>query len=216
MRCCRLEDYSNHFDEQKAIDDLNDYRQNGVKRSSRPLFTLIEHISISDLSLLDIGGGVGVIVFELLKRGISSVSFNDISPPYVHQFQKELERLKVEQKVDSRIGDFTDIHTSFDMADIVTLDKVICCYPDYKSLVAHSSAKARRWYLINIPRNNWWVFLSMRFDYYWQWCTRGSAFLTYLHPVKGIEEQLTGMGFKKVKENKQREWVALLFERESA
>jgi hypothetical protein len=59
MRCCCIEDYSSHFDDQKAIDDLIDYHQNGIKHSSQPLFSVIEHISFQDLLLLDIGGGVG-------------------------------------------------------------------------------------------------------------------------------------------------------------
>ena len=36
-------------------------------------------------------------------------------------------------------------------ADVVVLDKVICCYPDMPALVQASAAKARRLYAIVVP-----------------------------------------------------------------
>ena len=81
-------------------------------------------------------------------------------------------------------------------------------------LVVHSSAKAKKWYVINLPRNIWWVYLLMRMDYYWQKLTTGKAFLTYFHPIGKIEALLVQTGFKKVQTRKQREWIAILFERD--
>ncbi|NND33192.1 MAG: hypothetical protein HKN76_11430 [Saprospiraceae bacterium] len=214
MHCCRTQDYSDLFDSQKALADLNDYRKNGVKKSSRPLFVVIDQLPLQGQTLLDIGGGIGAVVFELFAKGIRYAEINDISAAYIKQFREESVRQEVVAKSRSFIGDFTSVHRDIAEADLITLDKVICCYPDYRSLVQLSSAKARRWYAINLPRNAWWVYILMRIDYYWQKMVRGKAFLTYFHPLSEIETQLAQAGFRKIKQKTQNEWVALLFERD--
>ena len=42
-------------------------------------------------------------------------------------------------------------------ATIVTLDRVICCYPDMERLVRTSAEKARRLYGAVYPRERWWA-----------------------------------------------------------
>lgn len=213
MHCCHADDYAGLFDHQKAMEDLNDYRDHGVKKSSQPLFDVLEKIPVKDLTLLDVGGGIGAVIFEMFKRGIRYAVLNDISAAYVTQFRNESLRQNVARKSTSQIGDFTSVHKDIEDADLVTLDKVICCYSDYRSLVQLSSSKARKWYAINLPRNTWWVYALLRLDYYWQKLTIGKAFLTYFHPIHKIESLLLEAGFHKVRERKQNEWVAILFQR---
>ena len=42
-------------------------------------------------------------------------------------------------------------------AGIVTLDRVICCYPDMRALVGRSAAKAGKLYGAVYPRDRWWL-----------------------------------------------------------
>ncbi len=42
------------------------------------------------------------------------------------------------------LGDFVEVAGSIQPADIVTLDRVICCYPDVERLVGLSSQRATR------------------------------------------------------------------------
>jgi hypothetical protein len=54
-------------------------------------------------------------------------------------------------------GDFTEVADSVEPATVVTLDKVICCYPDMVTLVRASARKATALYAIVVPRDTAWV-----------------------------------------------------------
>jgi magnesium-protoporphyrin O-methyltransferase len=201
------------FDASKAHEDLNDYLRTGYKHSSRPLFKLLDGLDVDGCSLLDVGGGIGAIAFELFKRGLAHAVHNDIAPAYVQTFLAEASRRKLLDHVTSYEGDFTMLHHNIPNADIVTLDKVICCYPEYEDLVRQSSAKAGRWYVINLPREHWLVRIGMRIDFYLTKWRTGKAFPTYFHPVSKIVEYLERTGFRKSGQVFQREWTALIFQR---
>jgi 2-polyprenyl-3-methyl-5-hydroxy-6-metoxy-1,4-benzoquinol methylase len=201
------------FDAAKASQDLDDYLRTGYKKSSRPLFRLLDKLAVGGLNLLDIGGGIGAIPFELFNRGLARATHYDISPAYVQTFLAEASRRGLVDKVTSVEGDFTTLHENVPDADIVTLDKVICCYPDFESLVRHSSEKAGHWYVISLPREHWLVRIGMLIDYWLQKWRTGKAFRTYFHPVSKIIDQLERTGFRRREQVFQREWTALLFER---
>jgi hypothetical protein len=42
-------------------------------------------------------------------------------------------------------------------ADIVTLDRVVCCYPDLEALVDASATRARTYYALVSPRDHAWM-----------------------------------------------------------
>src|SRR4029079_17812820 len=42
-------------------------------------------------------------------------------------------------------------------ADIVALDRVVCCYADMAALVSLSAARARGPYGLVYPRDTWWI-----------------------------------------------------------
>jgi len=52
-------------------------------------------------------------------------------------------------------GNFLDLVPTVAEADIVTLDRVICCYPDAPALVGLSAARARHLYGVVYPQYGW-------------------------------------------------------------
>lgn len=57
------------------------------------------------------------------------------------------------ERVEYRRGDFIDLAPEIPQVDVVTLDKVICCYPAMEALVERSAARAARLYAAVYPRN---------------------------------------------------------------
>jgi magnesium-protoporphyrin O-methyltransferase len=112
---------------------------------------------VEGLSLLDIGGGIGAISFELLKSGITAATEVDASPAFVTSARAEAAREGVADRVDCRAGDFVALAADLPAAGIVTLDRVICCYPDMDALVGQSASKAARLYGAVYPRDTWWT-----------------------------------------------------------
>jgi magnesium-protoporphyrin O-methyltransferase len=71
--------------------------------------------------------------------------------------QSEAERIGVRDRISYFHGDFVELDDRIPSADIVTLDRVICCYDDMYALVEKSSSKAKRFYALIYPRDIWWM-----------------------------------------------------------
>ncbi|UCC73007.1 MAG: methyltransferase domain-containing protein [Gemmatimonadota bacterium] len=78
-------------------------------------------------TLLDIGGGVGVIQHELLDAGARGATGVEAVPRYLAAARGEAERRGHAERVDLVLGDFVELAGAIEPADMVTLDRVICC-----------------------------------------------------------------------------------------
>ena len=162
MPCCRGQNYDRLFGARTARKELRAYRKRGPRGATARLLNLLRAARPDHPSLLDIGGGVGVIPQELLKTGASQVTSVDASAAYC----ATIEDIAREQGNAGRWvaidGDFVERAVDVPPADVVTLDKVICCYPDMPALVSESAQKAKRLYGIVVPRDDWWMRLAAK------------------------------------------------------
>ena len=79
------------------------------------------------------------------------------------------------------------------LADVVTLDRVICCYPDMEQLVAASASHARHLYGAVFPRERWFLEIFLALGNLVR-RMRGNAFRTYVHPIRAIDAALQRQG----------------------
>lgn len=210
MNCCCQASYDNVFDVKRAKKELETYRQKGVKKNTAPLLRGLKGLPIEGSSLLDIGGGAGIITFELLKKGLKKSTQIDISHAYVCVINEEIERLSIPNFSASQ-GDFVENHQDIDTVDLVTLDKVICCYEDYRALVQKSTSLCHRWYAISIPKDNIWVKMTHRLANWflrWRW-----GFDSFIHPVEKINALVEEAGFTKISESRRLQWLYVVYER---
>jgi hypothetical protein len=74
MDSCGCDDYATPIDTGTAQADRASYRAKGPDRTTRMLLDMIEANTEDRATLLDVGGGIGVIDHELLRtRSITSV-----------------------------------------------------------------------------------------------------------------------------------------------
>jgi magnesium-protoporphyrin O-methyltransferase len=90
-----------------------------------------------------------------LRAGISSATNVEASTAYVEVSKEEAERQGYADRVSYQHGNFIDVAPAVADADIVTLDRVICCYPDAQALVSLSAARARHLYGVVYPQYGW-------------------------------------------------------------
>lgn len=154
--CCSI-DYDAHFNADEARRDLLQYRANGAEGSTRRLIDALVAEGIESATLLDIGGGVGVVQLELLKAGVASSVDVDASAPYLSVAETEAVVHGFADRTAYRHGDFVSLADEVEPADVVTLDHVICCYADVRSLVTYSARRARRLYGLVYPVDRWWT-----------------------------------------------------------
>jgi predicted methyltransferase len=104
-------------------------------------------------TVLDIGGGVGVVGYELLDAGAASVTNVEASAAYLAASREESARRGLVGRVTLQLGDFTELVGSIPPADIVTLDRVLNVYPDWEQLGSMAAERARRVLGIIVPRD---------------------------------------------------------------
>ena len=107
--------------------------------------------------LLDVGSGVGGLSFELLDRGAERVIAVDASPAYLAAAAQEATRRDRLGVVEFMHGDFVDVGPQIPSATIVTLDRVICCYPSFEPLLNEALRHAEHAFAYSYPRDMWYV-----------------------------------------------------------
>jgi len=81
-------------------------------------------------------------------------------------------------------------------SDIVTLDRVICCYPDMEALVRLSVARASKLYGVVYPRDAWWMKIAIPIGNFILWAMRNS-FRAFVHPTKEVETIVRSNGLER-------------------
>ena len=130
------------FSEKRAAEDLAQYRTKGLGSTARLLLAGIAKAGQPHGRLLDVGSGIGALTFELLERGLTEATGVDLSSAYVAAASEEAARRGRTASVRFVHGDFVAIASQLVAADIVTLDRVICCYPEYERLLDESARHA--------------------------------------------------------------------------
>jgi SAM-dependent methyltransferase len=156
MSCAQCQGIQSMFADRMARRDLRRYRRKGPPRTTRILLDALKREGVEESTLLDIGGGVGAISNDLLEAGASSATVVDASPAYLRVAEEEAARQGHRVRIAYRAGDFVEMAKGIAPADVVTLDRVICCYDDMEALVTASAAKAERLYGLVYPRDTWW------------------------------------------------------------
>ena len=114
----------------------------------------LQERGIERASVLEIGGGVGELHVELLRRGASHVTNLEISTGYDAQATQLLESTGLSQRVTRRLLDIAVSPGEVEPADIVVLHRVVCCYPDYARLLSAAGSHARRLLVFSHPPRN--------------------------------------------------------------
>ena len=196
MDCCQCQGIETVFDRKKADKELKQYRKDGPRKTTRLLLDALKSEGIEGMTLLDIGGGIGVVQHELLAAGASSATNVDAATAYIAAAKEEAERQGHADRVSHQYGNFVDLAPDIPPADIVTLDRVICCYHDMRSLVGLSAERARRLYGVVYPRDTWWMKAGMRVWNLMQWISR-SRFRAFVHPTEAVEAILREAGLER-------------------
>ncbi len=212
MDCCQCQGIEELFDEKNVSRELNLYRAKGADRTTRMLIEALIAYGIQDFSLLDIGGGVGAIQHALLAAGVQEAADVDASQAYLNAARGEAQRRGLAERIRFQHANFVEIAAQIPPADIVTLDRVICCYPDMEQLVSLSAARARKLYGLVYPRDAWWVKIGFSLINF-LFRLRKHPFQTYRHPTWAVDDIVTNLGFKPLFYGRSLVWQVVVYSR---
>ena len=211
--CCKPLDTK--FDRRSAEKQLRQLRRNGPSRETRLLIDALVEAGVGGATLLDIGGGPGAVQAGLFEAGAQRATSVDASAGYLEVARAFAAESGFGDRVDYRHGDFVALADDIPVADVVTLDKVICCYPDMRALVGRSAASAGRLYGAVYPRDSMPARLSVRLANAWSRLT-GSEFRVFVHPEREIDGVLRERGFARRSSQRTLTWRIVVWERNAA
>ncbi len=209
QHCCGAESI---FDKKNAEKNYRRYKRKGPNKTTRALLRDLEQFDLTGKTLLDIGGGIGVIQHELIRKGVKKTLDVDASSSYIAQNKQLMKENGTEDKMSFIYADFVDVHDKVEAQDIVTLERVVCCYPDFRALITDSTNKANEYYGIIYPLDTPLSRLLIRLTHIYFWFKK-NPFRTFVHPETEMQQLIMDQGFEAVHIQRVFPWKVALYKR---
>ena len=211
MSCDHCSGADKLFDLKSAKKELKSYKKKGPRKSTKKLLSILSGYDQKGKSLLYIGGVIGAIQWEFVKNGGIKTTYIDSSSGYItvaSDYAKE-----IDHKVASfKMSDFNDVHEELVRHDFVSLDKVICCYPDYKKLLGNALNKTGTALAMTMPLGGWLSnFLNQFTNLYL--LLRRNPFRTYMHNPNNVHDFIESYGFRLSEKTLSFPWLVRVYER---
>jgi hypothetical protein len=180
------------FSPRTARRSLERYRSKGLDEIERRIVASAKEAGVQGARVLEIGGGIGVIQAELLQVGAATGEIVELVVAY-EPYARELASDKgLSDRVTFRVVDLVEDPADVEPADVVVLNRVVCCSPDGIELTGIAGRLARRTLVLSYPRDVVWVRLGVGLINLGQRLF-GRSFRAFVHsPAKlraAVEEQ---------------------------
>jgi magnesium-protoporphyrin O-methyltransferase len=208
VKCCssRYAAAERQFGPAIASRDLQRYQRKGPDSTSRLFLDAVGAEAKGGDSLLDVGAGVGILDFELLASGIDTATLVDASPAYLEAARREGQSRRLTDRLQFVVGDFTRLADSVAPADVVTMHRVVCCYPDYASLLQSATAHARRVLAFSYPRDRWYVRFWLAVENMRRRLS-GNPFRAFVHSPVALDATVGQAGFRRTRRFRTLVWT---------
>jgi len=107
-------------------------------------------------------------------------------------------------------GDFLAVASQLASSTVVTLDRVVCCYPFHEPLLRQALQFAERGFAFSYPRDRWFV----RFGVWLENALRrrrGNPFRTFVHPPLEMTRMIERAGFTLTSRRRTLSWSSDVF-----
>jgi magnesium-protoporphyrin O-methyltransferase len=201
------------FGKRQARKDLRRYRRRGLSGDARRAVAFLRSAGLQGATVLEVGGGIGAAAVELLRAGAERAVNVELSSGYELVARELVDEEGIAHEwVERRIGDFVAAAPGLPAADVVMMNRVVCCYPDYAALLDAAASHARRFLVYTYPREGpaartvvGIANAVMRLA--------GREFRAYVHPRRAMLAVAEAQGLRLVREHRGVVWQVAAFAR---
>lgn len=189
--CCTPRGYRWIFSERAARAEAGRYRRSGLDRTSRRIVDFVKARGVEGRTVLEVGGGIGAIQIELLRAGAARAVSVELTPTYEETALELLDEAGLRDRVERKVMDFVEANGQVAGADIVIMNRVLCCYPDMPRLAGAAADHAGELLVMSFPRRAVWIRAAMALANFMFWVTR-RGFHIFVHDpsrIFGISQQ---------------------------
>lgn len=203
--CCDRDDYQSVFSGRFARRQSKRYHRRGLTPAASSIVEFASSQGIDGATVLEIGGGVGQIQIELLRRGAAHVTNLEISENYEPEAKRLLDKTGMTERVTRRFLDIAQAPDDVEPADVVVLHRVVCCYPDYARLLSVAAEHARKALVYSYPAANIVNRLEFGAENVYRRLTR-NAFRAFVHSPDGMIRAAESGGLTVAYRSQARDW----------
>jgi len=195
--CCDPRGCERMFGARFARHVAKRYRRRGLDPAARRMVDFLAGDGVRGASVLEIGGGIGEIGVELLKRGADQVTTLELSTAYDGEARRVAEEAGVVDRMHRKVTDIATSPDDVEPADLVVLHRVVCCYPDYARLLGAAADHCRNRLAFSHPPRNVISRLVLATQNA-TFAVLGREFRTFAHPPTAMVGVVVGQGMRAV------------------
>jgi hypothetical protein len=193
------------FTERVARRDLARYRKRGLDRLERRMVDSVVAEGLAGVRVLEIGGGIGKLQVELLQAGAATGEVAEVVGAYEPYAEELVQERGLEERTAFVVADVLEQPDAVAPADVVVLNRVVCCSPDGIELAAASARLARRTLVLSYPRDVVWVRLGVRVINLVQ-RVLGRSFRVFVHSPSALRAAAVAQGLDGSETGRGRLW----------
>jgi len=200
------------FGEKRARRELRRYLKDGLGGTdARQIAAWAEEGGLRDATVVEIGGGIGQIQAELLRRGAASGRVVEALGAYADLAGELARSVGIADRTSFEVRDPLADPEAVAAADIVVLRRVVCCSPDGPELLGVGATKARRVLLASYPRDRRLARILIWLENASFWVMR-KRFRTYLHAPAELERAAGRHGLSRTRVARGMVWETAQFD----
>ncbi|HET7235439.1 MAG TPA: class I SAM-dependent methyltransferase [Actinomycetota bacterium] len=199
-RCC--------FDDWAGYSYERARKRGAAARVTAGLLEALGQAGLEGRSVLDVGCGVGDLATETIRLGAEWATGLDVSSENIALARRLAAERGVADRTRFEVGN--GVIADLPAADVVVLNRVVCCYPDADGLVDRSLAATGSVYALTAPVSSgpvgvlnrvqtavWNVVYAIRKRRY-------GGFRTFVHDMARLDERIRAAGFRPVRRERRR------------
>ncbi|MDX1689403.1 MAG: methyltransferase domain-containing protein [Acidimicrobiia bacterium] len=190
--CCDPGGYRRFFNTKEAERRAKRHRRKGLDATAEPMLEAVSD-RVPGAVVLEGGAGTGEAHVAMLRRGAAQAIAVDISDAYERVAESIAAEEAVADRIERRTGDLATM-PDLPEADIVFLNRVVCCYPDMPGLVDAAGRLSTGLVAMSYPRDRWFVRLGFRMLNAFLRLRR-VPFRVYVHDPAAIAGRMRPAGF---------------------
>ena len=197
MPCSCSADRLDIFDEKAARRALRRYLDDGLGGSDAlRIASWAEETGLEGATVVEVGGGIGQIQADLLRRGAAEGRIVELVAEYEGPAAELARKAGVAERSTFALADLLEEPDTVEPADIVVLRRVVCCTPDGPALLGAAAGRARRTLLASYPRDRMLVRLVFGLENL-GFAVFRKRFRSFVHPPEELERAVEAQGFSR-------------------
>jgi magnesium-protoporphyrin O-methyltransferase len=194
-RCCAGESLD-IFGERSARRALGRYLRKGLGGSDAPrIADWATEQGLDGSTVLEVGGGIGQIQVELVRRGAARGTVVEVVADYEDVARELATATGIADRTTFVLADLVETPDAVEPADIVVLRRVVCCTPIGPAVLAAAAALTSRTLLASYPRDRAGVRVVVRLQNGLLALMR-KRFRTFVHPPGELERAAETHGLR--------------------